>query len=112
MKSYFVTNILHLLFTAGSVMYEHGMRLSRECPGKRGLQRQAQCYLAAMNALRLVDPDYAWIVKPVPPAKPKVFSITFSFIFSSPDPKVHVRYCHHLASGVCRPSVNFFKHLL
>lgn len=76
-----------LLFTAGSVMYEHGMRLSRECPGKRGLQRQAQCYLAAMNALRLVDLNYAWIVKPVPPAKPKVFSIRlfcsiFYFIFS------------------------------
>lgn len=88
MKSYCVTNILHFLFTAGSVMYEHGMRLSRECPGKRGLQRQAQCYLAAMNALRLVDPNYAWIVKPVQPAKPKVFSIRqfllfFNFIFSS-----------------------------
>ncbi|XP_052066058.1 nuclear pore complex protein Nup160-like isoform X1 [Mytilus californianus] len=58
---------------AGSVMYEHAMRLSRECSGKRGLQRQAQCYLAAMNALRLVDSQYAWIVKPVPSAKPKVF---------------------------------------
>ena len=27
-------------------------------------------------------------------------------LFSSPDPKGHVRYCHHLAS-VRRPSVNF-----
>jgi hypothetical protein len=27
--------------------------------------------------------------------------------FSSPDPKGHVRYCHHLASVVRRPSVNF-----
>ena len=24
------------------------------------------------------------------------------FVFSSPGPKVHVNYCHHLASVVCR----------
>ena len=51
---------------AGSVMYEHGMRLGREVPGKQGLQRQAQCYLSALNALRLVKPEYAWIIKPTP----------------------------------------------
>ncbi|XP_060078941.1 nuclear pore complex protein Nup160-like [Ylistrum balloti] len=50
---------------AGRVMYEHGTRLGREVPGKRGLERQAQCYLATMNVLRLVKPEYAWIVKPV-----------------------------------------------
>ncbi|XP_060553700.1 nuclear pore complex protein Nup160-like [Ruditapes philippinarum] len=50
---------------AGSVMYEHGMRLGREVPGKAGLQRQAQCYLAALNALRLVKPEYSWIIKPM-----------------------------------------------
>ena len=40
-------------------------------------------------------------------------------IFSSPDPKGHVSYSHHLASVVRRPSVvrpsyvvNFFKNLL
>lgn len=49
---------------AGAVMYEHGMRLGREVPSKHGLQKQAHCYLAAMNALRLVNPMYAWIVKP------------------------------------------------
>nr|XP_034311974.1 nuclear pore complex protein Nup160 [Crassostrea gigas] len=49
---------------AGAVMYEHGMRLGREVPPKQGLQKQAHCYLAAMNALRLVNPIYAWIVKP------------------------------------------------
>ncbi|CAH1786774.1 unnamed protein product, partial [Owenia fusiformis] len=54
---------------AGSVMYEYGMRLGRELPGLKGLQRQAKCYLACLNALRLVDPKYAWIVKPVPRAK-------------------------------------------
>ncbi|XP_071104860.1 nuclear pore complex protein Nup160-like isoform X1 [Haliotis cracherodii] len=54
---------------AGHVMYEHGMRLGRELPGLKGLQRQAQCYLAALNALRLVRAEYAWIVKPVSMSK-------------------------------------------
>lgn len=51
--------------TAASIMCEHGMRLGQEIPGLKGLQRQAQCYLAAMNVLRLVKEDYAWIVKPI-----------------------------------------------
>ncbi|XP_064599845.1 nuclear pore complex protein Nup160-like [Liolophura sinensis] len=51
---------------AGSVMYEYGRRLGQELPNLKGLQRQAKCYLAALNALRLVDPKYAWIVKPLP----------------------------------------------
>ncbi len=46
-------------------MYEYGMRLGQEVPSRKGLQRQAKCYLAAMNALRLVSENYAWIVKPV-----------------------------------------------
>ncbi|XP_055957883.1 nuclear pore complex protein Nup160 [Patella vulgata] len=50
---------------AGCIMYEHGMRLGREVPGLKGIQRQAQCYLATLNALRLGKPEYAWIVKPV-----------------------------------------------
>ncbi|EDO48976.1 predicted protein [Nematostella vectensis] len=49
---------------AGNVMYEYGGRLGRELPGKSGLQKQAKCYLAAMNALRLVEPKNAWIVTP------------------------------------------------
>ena len=55
-----------IVSTAASVMYEHGMRLGREVPGKQGLQRQAQCYLSALNALRLVKPEYTWIIKPTP----------------------------------------------
>ncbi|XP_053384862.1 nuclear pore complex protein Nup160-like isoform X2 [Mercenaria mercenaria] len=57
---------------AGSVMYEHGMRLGREVPGKSGLQRQAQCYLAALNALRLVGPQYSWIIKPMLATRPNL----------------------------------------
>lgn len=45
------------------------MRLGREVPGKAGLQRQAQCYLAALNALRLVKPEYTWIIKPMIPTR-------------------------------------------
>ena len=66
---------MFILFIAGSVMYEYGMRLGSELPGQKGLQRQAKCYLAAMNALRLVDSDYAWIVKPVPSLKQVRFHI-------------------------------------
>ncbi|PNF18521.1 Nuclear pore complex protein Nup160-like protein [Cryptotermes secundus] len=52
---------------AASVMYEQGMRLGQEtASGPDSLHRQAKCYLACLNALRLVDPKYAWIVKPVP----------------------------------------------
>uniref|UniRef100_A0A9J8D3V8 Nucleoporin 160 n=1 Tax=Cyprinus carpio carpio TaxID=630221 RepID=A0A9J8D3V8_CYPCA len=49
---------------AGTVMFEYGMRLGREVRTLRGLQKQVNCYLAALNCLRLVHPDYAWIVQP------------------------------------------------
>ena len=49
-------------------MYEYGVRQGREISGLKGLQKQAKCYLAALNALRLVSPEYAWIVKPLPPS--------------------------------------------
>ncbi|KAK6972555.1 nuclear pore complex protein Nup160 [Biomphalaria glabrata] len=50
---------------AGRIMFEKGLRLSQEVPGLKSLQQQAQCYLCAINTLRLVRPEYAWIVKPV-----------------------------------------------
>ncbi|KPP68512.1 nuclear pore complex protein Nup160-like, partial [Scleropages formosus] len=49
---------------AGTVMFEYGMRLGREVRTHQGLQKQVNCYLAAMNCLRLIRPDYAWIVQP------------------------------------------------
>ena len=45
-------------------MYEYGMRLGREATGLNVLQKEAKCYLAALNALRLVESEYAWLVKP------------------------------------------------
>ncbi|XP_062856315.1 nuclear pore complex protein Nup160 isoform X2 [Trichomycterus rosablanca] len=49
---------------AGTVMFEYGMRLGREVRTLRGLQKQVNCYLAALNCLRLIQPEYAWIVRP------------------------------------------------
>uniref|UniRef100_A0A8C4ZUY2 Nuclear pore complex protein Nup160 n=1 Tax=Gadus morhua TaxID=8049 RepID=A0A8C4ZUY2_GADMO len=49
---------------AGTVMFEYGMRLGREVRTQRGLQKQVNCYLAALNCLRLIRPKYAWIVQP------------------------------------------------
>lgn len=48
-------------------MYEFGMRIRREVRGLKGLQQQAKCYLACMTVLKLGDPKYAWILKPVAP---------------------------------------------
>lgn len=50
---------------AGTVMFEFGMRLGREVWTRLGLQKQVNCYLAALNCLRLIRPEYAWIVQPV-----------------------------------------------
>ncbi|XP_009996786.1 PREDICTED: LOW QUALITY PROTEIN: nuclear pore complex protein Nup160, partial [Chaetura pelagica] len=50
---------------AGTVMFEYGMRLGREVRTLRGLQKQGNCFLAAINCLRLIRPQYAWIVQPV-----------------------------------------------
>ena len=51
--------------SAAYVMYECAMRISTEMVSMRGLQQQVRCYLACLNALKLVNKDYAWIVKPV-----------------------------------------------
>ncbi|XP_022094945.1 nuclear pore complex protein Nup160-like isoform X2 [Acanthaster planci] len=50
---------------AASAVYEHAVRLGLEVPSLDGLRKQAKCYLAAMNALELVNQDFAWIIKPV-----------------------------------------------
>uniref|UniRef100_A0A8C6NZ01 Nucleoporin 160 n=1 Tax=Nothobranchius furzeri TaxID=105023 RepID=A0A8C6NZ01_NOTFU len=61
---------------AGTVMFEFGMRLGREIRTQLGLQKQVNCYLAALNCLRLIRSEYAWIVQPAsgstrPGASPK-----------------------------------------
>uniref|UniRef100_A0A8C6T4G5 Nucleoporin 160 n=1 Tax=Neogobius melanostomus TaxID=47308 RepID=A0A8C6T4G5_9GOBI len=49
---------------AGTVMFELAMRLGREVRTRAGLQKQVNCYLSALNCLRLIRPEYAWIVQP------------------------------------------------
>ncbi|KAM9301868.1 nuclear pore complex protein Nup160 [Gastrophryne carolinensis] len=49
---------------AGTVMFEYGMRLGREVRTLLGLQKQVNAYLACLNCLRLIRPEYAWIVQP------------------------------------------------
>ncbi|KAM7003163.1 LOW QUALITY PROTEIN: nuclear pore complex protein Nup160 [Tautogolabrus adspersus] len=49
---------------AGTVMFELGMRLGREVKTRQGLQKQVNCYLSALTCLRLIRPEYAWIVQP------------------------------------------------
>ncbi|XP_068117185.1 nuclear pore complex protein Nup160 isoform X2 [Hyperolius riggenbachi] len=49
---------------AGTVMFEYGMRLGREVRTLRGLEKQVNAYLACLNCLRLIRPEYAWIVQP------------------------------------------------
>lgn len=46
---------------AAFCMYESATRLKRELNGINSLKRQEKCYLACLNALKLVDKKYAWI---------------------------------------------------
>ena len=56
----------HNFKKAACVMYECAMRLNVEGMGELGLRHQAKCYLACLNCLRHIQPDQAWIVKPLP----------------------------------------------
>ncbi|XP_015761329.1 PREDICTED: nuclear pore complex protein Nup160-like [Acropora digitifera] len=76
---------------AGAAMYEHAMRLGQEVSGLDSLQKQAKCYLAAMNALHLVDPKNAWIVKPLDRVNTTFFLLTFRCVKLS-----------HIGSGLTR----------
>lgn len=42
------------------------MRLGTEVGTPEGLKQQAKCFLACLNCLKLVNPKYAWIIKPMP----------------------------------------------
>lgn len=64
---------------AAHVMYECGMRLNTEVFNLDGLKRQAKCYLSCINALKLVNPSYAWIVKPVLQKNNSEETSSFSF---------------------------------
>uniref|UniRef100_A0A4W3IJ32 Nucleoporin 160 n=1 Tax=Callorhinchus milii TaxID=7868 RepID=A0A4W3IJ32_CALMI len=59
----------HNFRKAGTVMFEYGMRLGQEVRTLHGLQKQANCYLTGINCLRLIRPQYAWIVRPAAGAR-------------------------------------------
>lgn len=50
---------------AASVMYEQAMRLGQESHSAPIISKQAQCLLACINCLSLVNEKYQWIVRPV-----------------------------------------------
>jgi len=50
----FQINVKFFLTLASHVMYECALRLGTESFSLEGLQRQAKCYLACINALKLV----------------------------------------------------------
>ena len=50
---------------AAAIMYEFGLRLSREVPGIGSLQQQVNCFLTTINLLKLLpDQSQSWILKP------------------------------------------------
>ncbi|XP_076265249.1 nuclear pore complex protein Nup160 [Rhynchophorus ferrugineus] len=51
---------------AASVMYEQAFRLSN-VNTVDALEKQVKCYLGAKNVLQLVDPQYAWVIRPSDP---------------------------------------------
>ncbi|XP_030768263.1 nuclear pore complex protein Nup160 homolog isoform X2 [Sitophilus oryzae] len=51
---------------AASIMYEQAYRLS-QTNTTDALEKQVKCYLAAKNVLQLVDPQYAWVIRPSDP---------------------------------------------
>ncbi|CAN9498665.1 unnamed protein product [Ophioblennius macclurei] len=56
--------IRHNYRKAGAVMCELGLRVGRELRSLVGLQKQVNCFLTALTCLRLITPEYAWIVQP------------------------------------------------
>ncbi|XP_008309467.1 nuclear pore complex protein Nup160 [Cynoglossus semilaevis] len=50
---------------AASVMCELSLRLTREVRSVASLQKQVNCFLSALTCLRLIRPEFSWIVQPV-----------------------------------------------
>lgn len=54
---------MHFIRKAATVMYEQAYRL-RQYNSAKALEKQVKCYLAAVNALSLMDPEFAYVIKP------------------------------------------------
>uniref|UniRef100_A0A3P8X3L6 Nucleoporin 160 n=1 Tax=Cynoglossus semilaevis TaxID=244447 RepID=A0A3P8X3L6_CYNSE len=52
-------------YRKASVMCELSLRLTREVRSVASLQKQVNCFLSALTCLRLIRPEFSWIVQPV-----------------------------------------------
>lgn len=59
---YFIKN--HNYRKAASTMYEYSQRLYQEVPGIPSLNKQVLALGITLDNLRIIDSDYAWIIKP------------------------------------------------
>lgn len=57
---------------AASMSYEYAKRLGQEVNGIESLKKQADFLLLTINSLKLVEPNYAWIIRPVARAIPSL----------------------------------------
>ncbi|CAJ0958600.1 unnamed protein product [Ranitomeya imitator] len=62
--------------SAGTVMFVYRMHLSREVRTIKGLQKQVNAYLVCLTCLRLIRPEYSWIVQPASGAVGKKCLVT------------------------------------
>ena len=60
--SYFIKN--HNYRKAASTMYEYSQRLFQEVPGTQSLNKQVLALGITLDNLRIIDSQYAWIIKP------------------------------------------------
>lgn len=60
--SYFIKN--HNYRKAASTMYEYSQRLFQEVPGLQSLNKQVLALGLTLDNLRIIDKNYAWIIKP------------------------------------------------
>ena len=58
-------SLILTIILAASVMYEQAIRLGQESHSAPIISKQAQCLLACINCLSLVNAKYRWIVRPV-----------------------------------------------
>lgn len=67
---------LSLALSAASVMCELSLRLTREVRSVASLQKQVNCFLSALTCLRLIRPEFSWIVQPVGGATVRTYCVT------------------------------------
>ena len=93
-------------------MYECGMRLGTELFNHEGLKRQAKSFLACINCLKLVNSNYAWIVKPVPHVPKGTLDDSASNLPPGMSPKRNAdgeEIVHHIGDASNKPNVEVLE---